>query len=138
MAWMIIKFEDWLLENGYYDEETVRDDLYWRWYDNPPSPENLEGAADLERFLVYMARFAVEKVLGEAKSRMSIRIIPFVGFDAPSSITVVELTTKTVLGYVEVRSGRFEVFEMERVLKELIGQLRESEKIVATRALIEG
>ena len=138
MAWMIIKFEDWLLENGYYDEETVRDDLYWRWYDNPPSPENLEGAADLEKFLVYMARFAVEKVLGEAKSRMSIRIIPFVGFDTPSSITVVELTTKTVLGYVEVRSGRFEVFEMERVLKDLIGQLRESRKIVAIRVLVEG
>ena len=85
-----------------------------------------------------MARFAVEKVLGEAKSRMSIRIIPFVGFDAPSSITVVELTTKTVLGYVEVRSGRFEVFEMERVLKDLIGQLRESRKIVAIRVLVEG
>ena len=132
MAWLLSEFEDWLKENEYYDADEVKRLLYWQWSEDHLSTN------DLENFLVYMACFAAEKVFGGPDARLSVRFIPFAGEASPSSITIIELKTRTVLAYLELWPANFNAFEIERVLDRMIRQLEDSKKLLAVRVMVEG
>ncbi|MEM2188711.1 MAG: hypothetical protein QXT16_08445 [Candidatus Caldarchaeum sp.] len=136
MGLLLSEFERWLKDMG-YNEEIVRDITRVDW---ESSLLDRVTDYDLEIILYYTALFALRKVFGENVADKGLKWI-FVERSEISNgymmISILEIKTRTVVAYIEDNPVEMTPRHLEDVLKNLIDQIREAEKILAVRIIVD-
>lgn len=133
---LLSEFERWLKDMG-YNEEIVRDVTRVDW-----ESSLLDRTTDYELGIIlhHMALFALRKVFGENIAGKGLKWIFVERSEMRNGymmISILEIKTRTVVAYIEDNPAEMTPRHLEGVLKSLVDQIREAERILAVRIVVD-